>query len=125
MKRNSIVNNVKLQTVNSSAVFQVGDSLKITPKSKALAVQREGSVFLSNEGDFDNYALFDKPIPQPVIDENINMTIINENRSIKTNNIYILSVAAAGVFQIGSTVKIDCESRTKHFRQLLNEPKQE
>jgi spore germination protein PE len=124
-KRISNVENVKIQTVNSSGVFQVGDSLTITPSSKALAVQREGAVFLGDEGNFDLYPLFSFPFPPLENEKNncedIEMTFINKQPNISTNNVYILSLAASGVFQIGSTKKIECETRVKHFRQLYNQ----
>jgi spore germination protein PE len=123
--RTSEVSAIKIQTVNSSAVLHVGDSYKLEPFSRALAVQREGAIFLGDEGDFSNYEIFNKQLPLPQVEEEekVNTSFINECSSIKTENVYILSLAASSIFHIGSTKIIESEARIKHFRQLINTTK--
>jgi spore germination protein PE len=118
--RVSNVSNIKIQSVNSSSVLQVGDSYKLSPFSRAIAVQRQGSIFLGNEGNF-NYDIFKEDIPLPDVQETVNTTFINELPTIKAENIYILSLAASSIFHVGNTEIIESEARIKHFRQLFKD----
>jgi spore germination protein PE len=117
--RKSVVKNINIHAVTLSSIFQVGDNLVVKPRSRAIAVQREIPIFLGNEGGFSNYPLFSRPIPQPVITEDVRMTVMNKSPLIKVEQIEILSIAASSVFQVGSNQRIDTEARVKHFRQLL------
>ncbi|OZM57225.1 hypothetical protein CIB95_07110 [Lottiidibacillus patelloidae] len=123
-KRISDVSNIKVQSVNSSSVLQVGDSYKLKPFSRALAVQREVAIFLGDEGNF-NYNTFKEeiPLPEHESEETVKTTFINELETIKTENVYILSLAASSIFHVGSTEIIESEARIKHFRQLLKDDK--
>ena len=121
MMRTSIVKNINISAIDFSSVFQVGDSYYVKPRSMVLAVQREISVFNGNEGHF-NFPIFSKPIPKPIINENVKMNIINKKPVIKVNNINIIGVSTSGIFQVGSTPYIDTENRTKHIRQLIEKP---
>jgi spore germination protein PE len=118
--RISEVTNIKLQSVNSSSVLQVGDSYKLKPFSRAIAVQREGALFLGEEGDFSKYEIFNMKLPIPYAEESVTTNFINECPAIVTENVYILSLAASSIFHIGSTKIIESEARVKHFRQLIN-----
>jgi spore germination protein PE len=119
MKRTSVVNHVKVTSISTSSTLIVGDSVKITSRTRALAVQRQVAVFFANEGEFEDYPLFTKEIPQPSISERLNMSIVQESPFIKVNSIYVIGVAASSTMQIGSTRIIDLESRLKHFRQFV------
>lgn len=119
MKRISKVNTIKINDLSYTSTFLIGDSVEITPKSKALAVQREVSTFFDYEGRFEDYEIFTKKIPIPTINENLAIERINENPLIKLDNLNILGVSNASILQIGSTKHIEAESRVKHIRKLL------
>ncbi|WP_257008256.1 spore germination protein GerPE [Bacillus sp. FJAT-45350] len=117
-KRVSMVNNIKVTNVSSSSVFQVGDSNKVSPRSRALAVQRQVELFFSDEGNFEMFPLFTRPIPKMSFFEPISINRYNDSRFINVKNINIISAASSGVLHIGSTNDIHAEARIKHIRQL-------
>jgi spore germination protein PE len=117
-KRTSLVETIKLHSVAFSSVFEVGDSVEITPYSRVFAVQREHELYYSNEGDFNAFPLFSRRIPVPTVDEQIVINRTNQSPFINVQNIYILGASASSVVQIGSTDTIDAESRVKNIRQL-------
>ena len=119
INRTSIVKTIHVNFV--SAIFEIGDSQTIKPRTKALAVQRQYELFFGDEGNFNKYPIFTKPIPKPIMDEPITFTRYNKSSAIHVNNIDITSVAASGVIHIGSTKTIDAEARIKNIRQLLGE----
>lgn len=119
MKRFSIVRNVKIRTLLFSAIFQVGDNLVIAPKSRVFAVQREIPTFIGNEGNFFEFPIFSKPIPQPLVEEQIHVSTQNVQPYIQVDHLDVLGVSTAAVIQIGSNKVIVTENRTKHIRQLL------
>ena len=116
--RISVVKNININAVEYTSVFQVGDSYFIRPRNMILAVQREIPIYNGNEGHF-NFPIFTKPIPKPIINENVKMNIINLKPIIKVNNINIIGVTSSGIFQVGSSSYINTENRTKHIRQLI------
>ncbi|WP_259455616.1 spore germination protein GerPE [Bacillus sp. PK3_68] len=117
-KRTSIVKNIYVTTVADSSVLEIGDSANMTLRNNALAVQRQAELFFGNEGNLNNYPLFSKMIPIPQINENITVTRYNLSPFIHVSHINIVGVASSSVLQIGSTGKINLESRIKHIRQL-------
>lgn len=121
MDRISAVGETKITNVIISSIFHVGDSVEIKPKGKVLAVQREESSFLGDEGSFKAYRIFSQPIPEVEETEKVVMDINNPNRWIKVSRA-VISVAASSIFQIGSSSKLDTEARVKHIRQILKDP---
>ncbi|OEF99592.1 hypothetical protein BHF71_08190 [Vulcanibacillus modesticaldus] len=120
MNRISKVNNIKIINVISSATVITGDTKIIEPRAKILAVQREIPIFYEDEGNIYEYPLFLRPIPKPVaLKIPVKTKVLNIKPLIEVDNIKILSIAASGVFQIGSTNFIDNQVRVKHFRQIL------
>jgi spore germination protein PE len=119
MKRISIVNDLKVLSVTSASSLMVGDAFKFTARARSIAVQRQVAVFFANEGEFEDYPLFTKKIPQPKISEQVNMNVINESPYIKVRTVKVLGVASASTLQIGSTRFIDLEARLKHFRHFV------
>lgn len=119
-KRISVVNYLEVDIITLGSVLEVGDADEITPRHKALAVQREKELFYGTEGNF-NYPVFTRPIPQPVMHTPVNITRRNESNFIKVNYIDIISVSLASIAQIGSNRIVDTEARVKHIRQLLEE----
>ncbi|WP_453990536.1 spore germination protein GerPE [Bacillus nitroreducens] len=121
MKRISVVDFIKVNSLSFSSILEIGDSMKIKPISSALAVQREVPLFFTNEGDFSQFPIFSRDLPKVEVTESINMRIFNQNPIIKVNSIRIDGVSSAGVMQIGSTETIHTESKVKHIRKLLDQ----
>jgi spore germination protein PE len=124
VKRTSIVNSTKVRTVSSSSVFQIGDSVQITPRNWALAVQRQRQFFYGKEGNFEAYRIFAVEIPHLVPTEQITVQRYNPSSLIKVNHIDITSVSGSSVYHIGSTGNIVTESHIKHIRQIERIPEE-
>lgn len=121
-KRTSQVNSTKVINVSLGSVFQIGDSIEVTPQSRALAVQRQTQLFYATEGNFSAFPIFLKEQLIPNFQPDININRYNQKPMIKVNHIRVTSVAAAGVYHIGSTGNVIAETRIKHIRQLLENP---
>jgi spore germination protein PE len=120
MNRISVVNQVKVESVSTSSTLIIGDSAKITSRTRILAVQRQIAVFFEHEGEFEDYPLFSKAIPKPNLPrERVNMNVIQESPFIKVNRIKVFGVAGSSIMQIGSTCIFDLEARIKNFRQFV------
>ena len=124
--RSSLVDWIRVASVDLSATVQVGDSNQVTPESTVYAVQREYPIFNSNEADdLTKFPIYSQEIPLPTITECIEGITIQENPVIKVGGIDILGVAASSVLHIGSTRTIRSESRVKNIREFFNEPNTE
>ncbi|ARK30063.1 spore germination protein GerPE [Halalkalibacter krulwichiae] len=121
LKRISVVKLIDVQVVTFSSVLEIGDAEEITPRHKALAVQREKELFYGREGNFNQYPLFSREIPKPQMDGSLIITRRNESHFINVNHIDITSISAGSIAQIGSNRLIDAEARVKHIRQLLGD----
>ncbi|MFC0470358.1 spore germination protein GerPE [Halalkalibacter kiskunsagensis] len=124
-KRTSSVKTISVTDVSLGSIFEIGDSCHIKPRSKALAVQREYELFFGDEGNFEAFPIFTKPLPKSIIDENVNFTKHNDSPFIYVNHIDVTSCSASGVLHIGSTKTIDAEARVKHIRQLQDDSNQQ
>lgn len=122
--RLSLVDHLNLRSLAYSSILEIGDSNRILPYSKALAVQRQEEIFFGNEGHF-NYPIFTTPIPRPLISERIQINKVNESMAIHVHSVDITAASIAGVIHIGSTNHIEGESWIKHIRQLLNVEEEE
>jgi spore germination protein PE len=118
--RISVVKNIKVLSVSESSIVHVGDAINVKPRSKLIEVGRELPSFIENEVNFSDYPLFNKPIPQPIVQEDVQMVVKNESPWIKVNQVNILGIIDSSVFQVGSSKLIDTESRKKQIRQLLH-----
>ncbi|MEC2077549.1 spore germination protein GerPE [Metabacillus fastidiosus] len=118
-RRLSYVNFAYVNAVGISSVFQIGDSKNILLRSKVLAVQRQLEIFHTKEGSFSKYSIFNKNLPQPVLNEQISTVFFNKKGKIQVNTVKIHGVSTSAAFHIGSTNDVVCEMRTKHIRQLL------
>lgn len=121
IKRTSIVDKMNILSVSFASILEIGDSVSITPLSRALAVQREYQLFFEDEGNWDDFPIFSKTIPQPEMDEDIQINYYYENPVIKVHHIDITGASTSAVVQIGSTKKINSEARVKHIRQIAEE----
>lgn len=119
LRRTSIVDQLKIDTVIIASVIEIGDSSYIQSFSRALAVQREKSEYFGNEGSFQ-HPVFYEPIPFQSIDTNFTMQTDQLHPVIKVHSIDINGVSAASIVHIGSSTHISMESRIKHIRHLMS-----
>lgn len=123
MARLSIVGTVNINDIGSSSTVHVGDNVNTVLRSRALAVQREVPYFFGNEGNFNVYPFFSRPIPVPQPPEPVAMSVDNWGSLIRVGCIRILAISSSSVLQIGSNCNTRGESRIKHFRQFVtNKP---
>ncbi len=119
MPRVSVVNQVKVLDVGLDSIMIVGDLVEFKPVSYALAVQRQGADFFGKEGHFPDFAIFRRPIPVPLVTEQVNVMTYNEGSHIFVNRIYVLGTAACALIQIGSQKRMDAVAKIKHIRKIL------
>ncbi|RXI98208.1 spore germination protein GerPE [Anaerobacillus alkaliphilus] len=118
MHRTSVVSSTLLRNLGLSSVFQIGDSVQITPQNWALAVQRQVEFFYGKEGNFEAYRIFTITLPHLPVTEQVLINRFNQSSFIKAKHIQITSVSGSSVYHIGSTQNIQAESRIKHIRQI-------
>jgi spore germination protein PE len=116
ISRYSNVTTAYVNSVGISSVFQIGDSMEITPAVNVLAVQREEERHYGTEGDLSQYSIYEEEIPQPILYEQLTTNFFHENPRIKVDIVNIIAISSSSVFQIGSTKDIACVNRTKHIR---------
>ncbi|WP_175638275.1 spore germination protein GerPE [Metabacillus schmidteae] len=120
INRQSNVTSAYVNSVGLSSVFQIGDSLQITPTTNVLAVQREEEKFFGYEGDTSMFQAFQEEIPQPIIYEPVITNFFHEIPRINVHSVNVTALSSSSVFHIGSTKDIIAEARVKHIRQLKN-----
>ncbi|CAM3958957.1 spore germination protein GerPE [Geobacillus sp. FSL K6-0789] len=118
MKRTSIVQALHAETLIISSVLQIGDSERISARTRALAVQRQYELFFEPEGE-QTFPIFTKPIPRwssppPVASQQT----LHESPVISVRSIRVLGISSSAVVHIGSTSIAEGEARIKHIRQL-------
>ncbi len=121
MERTAIVQNMELTSLVSASIVQIGDTKILTPSSKALAVQRQESIYDPQEHEFDMYPMFSAPFP-PFDYETIPVHTVQEVPAIHVNSLKIIGVAASSVVRVGNTDYICNEARVKHIRQFTVNP---
>ncbi|MDF2721222.1 MAG: spore germination protein [Paenibacillus sp.] len=120
MTRISAVQQVIVREVGYSSFLFVGDCVAVRPVSRALAIQRQTPNFYGNEGSFEAYEIFSKPIPLPLDSEAVHMETVNRHPIIQVQKVDIVSISSSSVVQLGSNRTIEAETRTKHIRHLRN-----
>lgn len=123
-KRTSSVQNVKLTTLSTGTIFEIGDSKEITPVSQAIAIQRERAIFHVNELHFQDFFVFSMPIPQPIADQSVEMIRVNESPYIQVGYIDLFSISSSAVVHLGSSETLQADSRIKHIRHLFERKEQ-
>lgn len=118
-KRNSRVKKLFIDVLDSGSVLEIGDSVHIDLFTDALAVQRGKEVFWENEGNFQHYDAFNRPIPfLPLPHLPFMKQTYHQCRNIYVGNIDITSLSASAVTQVGTARRIQSEARVLHIRQL-------
>ncbi|KHE73004.1 spore germination protein GerPE, partial [Halobacillus sp. BBL2006] len=103
-------------------VFTIGDVYRAAPTSRILAVQKEGTDYIPGTFKFEDYDIFFRESSTPLPPITIN-TYSYQNNPIVVDDIEIIGISTAGVFQIGGIDHIVSKNWTKHFR-LLQEDEQ-
>ncbi|RYG72613.1 spore germination protein GerPE [Lentibacillus lipolyticus] len=120
-KRTSSVNHVKLNGLTFSGTFTIGDTQQANPKARGIAMQKEGATFQNDDGIyFDNYSLFHRQANWPENGVSVQKNTFHHADTIQVNNINIIGVTQAAIFQIGSLEQVRGEARIKHFRRYLD-----
>lgn len=118
LQRTSSVDQININTMSFSSVFEIGDSSFLKGFSRAIAAHRAVEYFHGREGSFAAYPIFSEPIPILPIEENVSIETTQLNPVIKVQNIDVIGVSAASIIHIGSSQHLSMEARVKHIRQL-------
>lgn len=119
--RISSVGKIKINTVGSASALEIGDSEQMTPLNYTIAIQREKAIFIQNEIRFGQFDFFSKPFLQPVIHEPVRMNVSDDGSPIAVKQIKLFLVSSSSIVHIGSSQKLNAQSRIKHIRHLLRE----
>lgn len=120
-KRTTKVNTLKVISLSYSSIGEIGDAKIAKPKSRAIAVQKEGADFQENLFQFSDYAIFQKQIDsQPGVPP-VHQKHYHHVPYIHINNIEVTGASSSSLIQLGSLDKVDAESRLKHIRILQDE----
>ncbi|MFD1361022.1 spore germination protein GerPE [Lentibacillus salinarum] len=120
-KRTAAVDKINLNSLTYSAIFNIGDTTDARPRSKGIAVQKEGASFHEDDGIyFKEYALFNREANRPTTTATVQKHNFHHRDSIQVDNVNIIGVSQTAIFQVGSIDKVDSEARIKHIRQYLN-----
>ncbi|MCY9251524.1 spore germination protein GerPE [Bacillus paranthracis] len=118
----SIVQNVSIVSLGIAAVFQVGDANQMELKSRALAVHREFTCYIKDEGRLDAFEIFtDEYITIPKRTTDVKLNIINECPFIEVNNVELRTLLNSGGFQIGNVDYVFNNSRIMQIRQYITD----
>lgn len=123
LSRTSHVKRTIVRNVSSSSNFQIGDAHYIDSTADIIGALVNSNIFIISQltDEVDKDTNYSYKAPCPSIDENIKMTRFNVIPKICVNNIDIIAVSAAGIFQIGNTDHIRMASSI-YFKILNNQP---
>ncbi|MCD5325009.1 MULTISPECIES: spore germination protein GerPE [Pontibacillus] len=117
-KRTSCVNQVKINSLILSSIFEIGDAEEAAPRSRALAVQKEGALFTDEDFPFSGFPVYTSELPLFDKQLSIEQTRVPCDPYIHVDSVHIQGMSSAAIFQIGNLDHIDAEVRIKHFRIL-------
>ncbi|WP_052345881.1 spore germination protein GerPE [Paucisalibacillus sp. EB02] len=109
-------------SIASSSIFNIGDTVHFNPRFKAIAVQRESNVWNETYShDFEDYSIFKRDANWIEISIPVETYYKHHDGDIKVKNVSITGVSQASTVQFGGIKKINAESRIKHIRILQDE----
>ncbi|SFG00906.1 spore germination protein PE [Halobacillus alkaliphilus] len=114
------VDEIDITSALISSHFSIGDVHRASPWSKVLAVQKEGSEFVSDTFNFEDFPIFSLQPTSPLPPITIS-SFHYQNQAIYVNDIHVTGVSTSGIVQVGGIEHIDSISRTKHIRVLSDE----
>ncbi|MCU9612476.1 spore germination protein GerPE [Caldibacillus lycopersici] len=118
LKRISHVNSIDVTSITFSSFLQIGDSKEIDAYSRALAVQREETIFHGKEGRFKDYDVFSIPLFLPPLDEEIISVTNNQKNHIHVGELKIIGLSSSSIAHIGNNERLYAEARIKHIRHI-------
>ncbi|WP_099157236.1 spore germination protein GerPE [Virgibacillus ndiopensis] len=120
-KRNVNVNYIKVNSASFSSILSIGDTAYAGPKSRGIAVQKEGAIFTKkDEVQFKNYDLFSRKATWPKKAKHVRQHIHHHEPNINMEYASFIGIGSSSICQVGSIDKICAEARLKHFRILRN-----
>ncbi|MEN2767682.1 spore germination protein GerPE [Ornithinibacillus xuwenensis] len=121
-KRLVNVSRIGITSIAFSSMINIGDAVYYTPRSRAIAVQKEGSIFTSDdEKEFQDFPIF--RMKPKWLESNIPVheRSFHHNDHIHVGHVSITGVSQSSIAQVGGIQHIDAEARIKHIRILRNE----
>ncbi|SEU03857.1 spore germination protein PE [Salinibacillus kushneri] len=125
MKRNAKVQHIYINSNAYGSVIQIGDAVKADPYIRAIAVQKEGAFFDTNDFPFSAFPLYTRPFPEIKEESSIPQQHHHRDRNIHVHSFDIEGVTGSSIVQVGSLKDIDAKARLKHFRILADEDEKE
>ncbi|WP_135554195.1 spore germination protein GerPE [Paenibacillus cymbidii] len=116
-ERDVAVGCVKIISIDSGSTALIGDNAVTELRSKAIAVKRTVPLLEGKEYDFADYSLFSRPLPKPPEVTPAAMSVAYE-ATPRIGFVDVIGISASTVFQIGHSIAIDAESRTKQIREV-------
>lgn len=120
LNRTSKVAFLKVQFIGVCSTLQIGDTQELFFREKVLAVQRYLPNYLGNEGSFtqEDFQIFRQPAPRLLPETGVYSAFHHENPVIRVSAIKVQSISSSSTVHIGSTGRIDNDTRVKHIRNL-------
>ncbi|MFB4167128.1 spore germination protein GerPE [Virgibacillus sp. JSM 102003] len=117
-KRIASVKHIEVHGLTYSGVFNIGDTSNARPKTRGLAIQKEGAAFADDEGlYFNKFTIFQREANWPSDALKIHKNTLNHSDIIQVESISILGVSQSAILHIGNLNELSAEARVKHFRQ--------
>ncbi|MFD1039008.1 spore germination protein GerPE [Virgibacillus byunsanensis] len=122
LKRTAEVKKITINSVTFSSIFNIGDTKISHPKTKEIAVQKEGATFTKEDNlYFRDYPIFNMEPNWLSKQHTASTTTAHHVNTINVQNVSIIGVSSSSIAQVGSIGKINADARIKHFRILLPE----
>lgn len=119
IKRMVYADEIQTHSIAIGSVMEIGDVYRAAPSSRILAIQKEDGV-KTDVYRFEDYPIFSLKSTPPLAPIQV-QSFTYHNRPIQVENVRVLGVSTAGVFQIGGIDHIDSLNYTKHLRILEDE----
>lgn len=116
-KRTAAVDQLYVNSVSFSSVFEIGDANFASAEAKALSVQQPSAVFFpKREADFVNYPVFFLKTRHLRTDNQVEKRTYACHDKIHIGNIRIRNISQSAIAQIGSLNNAAMEGRVLHIR---------
>ncbi|MFD2924291.1 spore germination protein GerPE [Halobacillus naozhouensis] len=120
-KRLAVAHTAQVNSVTIGSGLLIGDVNQLNPRSRAIAVQREGPHTIEDHVSFTTYPIFQRE-PSPMLPPlTISSSFHHVDHEICVDSMFILGASTASAIQIGGIDHIDAHARVKHIRILSDE----
>lgn len=119
MKRNSIVRDMNINSLQEGSILEIGDTVFTNAINRTISIKREEELLFGNEKTFETLPIFYIPLPIP--DYKLRPPAIrryNKIPTINVNHIHIKGISNSAVVQVGSANHVNMDARVFHSRQL-------